>query len=56
MVGGLVHFGRMLDKLRLDAQDRLPADYEVQTVFDIIDADEGSLARAARPSQLPCTT
>lgn len=27
MVGGIVHFGRMLDKIRLHAQDKLPADY-----------------------------
>ena len=26
-VGGLVHFGRMLDKIRLQATDKLPADY-----------------------------
>jgi gluconokinase len=26
-VSGLVHFGRMLDKLRLHAQGRLPSDY-----------------------------
>ena len=26
-VGGLVYFGRMLDKIRLRAQDKLPADY-----------------------------
>jgi len=26
-VGGLVHFGRMLDKIRLHAQGKLPADY-----------------------------
>ncbi len=26
-VGGIVFFGRMLDKLRLHAQDKLPADY-----------------------------
>ncbi len=27
MVGGLVYFGRMLDKIRLHAQSKLPADY-----------------------------
>lgn len=27
MVGGLVHFGRMLDKIKLHAQGKLPADY-----------------------------
>jgi gluconokinase len=27
MVGGLVHFGRMLDKVRLHAKGQLPADY-----------------------------
>ncbi len=27
MVGGIVHFGRMLDKIRLHAQGKLPADY-----------------------------
>jgi hypothetical protein len=27
-VGGLVHFGRMLDKIRLHAQGKLPADWE----------------------------
>ena len=26
-VGGLVYFGRMLDKIRLHAQDKLPPDY-----------------------------
>jgi gluconokinase len=26
-VGGLVHFGRMLDKIKLHAQGKLPADY-----------------------------
>jgi hypothetical protein len=26
-IGGLVYFGRMLDKIRLHAQDKLPADY-----------------------------
>jgi hypothetical protein len=28
MVGGLVYFGRMLDKIRLSAQGKLPADWE----------------------------
>ncbi len=27
-VGGLVHFGRMLDKIRVHAQGELPADYQ----------------------------
>jgi hypothetical protein len=27
-VGGLVHFGRMLDKIRLHAKGELPSDYE----------------------------
>jgi len=27
MVGGLVYFGRMLDKIKLHAQGKLPADY-----------------------------
>src|SRR5256714_11628947 len=27
-VGGLVHFGRMLDKIRLHARGELPADYQ----------------------------
>jgi uncharacterized protein DUF5069 len=27
MIGGLVYFGRMLDKIRLHAQGKLPADY-----------------------------
>lgn len=27
LVGGLVHFGRMLDKIRLHAAGKLPADY-----------------------------
>lgn len=30
-VGGLVYFGRMLDKLRLRAAGKLPADYNVGT-------------------------
>ncbi len=28
LVGGLVHFGRMLDKIRLHAAGKLPADYQ----------------------------
>ena len=27
-VGGIVHFGRMLDKIRAHATDELPADYQ----------------------------
>jgi gluconokinase len=36
MVGGIVHFGRMLDKIRLHAQGKLPADYHknLGTGFD----------------------
>jgi gluconokinase len=34
MVGGLVFFGRMLDKIRLHAQGRLPADYNRGRGFD----------------------
>ncbi|MEZ0273740.1 MAG: DUF5069 domain-containing protein [Roseimicrobium sp.] len=30
MVGGIVHFGRMLDKIRLHAAGKLPADYSEQ--------------------------
>jgi len=30
-VGGIVYFGRMLDKVRLKAQEELPADYNVGT-------------------------
>ncbi len=30
-VGGLVYFGRMLDKIRLKARDELPSDYNVGT-------------------------
>ena len=30
-VGGIVYFGRMLDKIRLHAQGRLPADYNLGT-------------------------
>jgi hypothetical protein len=30
-VGGIVFFGRMLDKIRLKAQDKLPDDYNVGT-------------------------
>jgi len=33
-VGGLVFFGRMLDKIRLHAQGKLPADYNRGTGFD----------------------
>lgn len=33
-VGGLVFFGRMLDKIRLHAQGRLPADYNRGHGFD----------------------
>jgi len=28
LVGGLVHFGRMIDKIRLHARGELPADYQ----------------------------
>jgi hypothetical protein len=34
MVGGVVFFGRMLDKIRLHAQGRLPADYNRGFGFD----------------------
>ena len=34
MVGGVVFFGRMLDKIRLHAQGRLPADYNRGVGFD----------------------
>src|SRR3974390_2910646 len=34
MVGGVVFFGRMLDKIRLHAQGQLPADYNRGTGFD----------------------
>ena len=34
MVGGLVFFGRMLDKIRLHAQGKLPPDYNRGTGFD----------------------
>jgi gluconokinase len=33
-VGGLVFFGRMLDKIRLHPQGRLPSDYNRGTGFD----------------------
>jgi gluconokinase len=33
-VGGLVFFGRMLDKIRLHAQGSLPDDYNLGTGFD----------------------
>lgn len=33
-VGGLVFFGRMLDKIRLHAQSRLPAHYNRGIGFD----------------------
>jgi gluconokinase len=33
-VGGIVFFGRMLDKVRLHAQGKLPADYNRGTGFD----------------------
>jgi gluconokinase len=33
-VGGLVFFGRMLDKIRLRAEGKLPADYNVGTRMD----------------------
>ena len=33
-VGGLVFFGRMLDKIRLHAQGKLPPDYNRGTGFD----------------------
>ena len=33
-VGGLVFFGRMLDKIRLHAQGKLPGDYNRGTGFD----------------------
>jgi Domain of unknown function (DUF5069) len=34
-VGGIVFFGRMLDKIRLHAQGRLPADYNLGCGFDV---------------------
>jgi hypothetical protein len=34
MVGGIVFFGRMLDKIRLHEQGKLPADYNRGTGFD----------------------
>ena len=34
MVGGIVFFGRMLDKIRLHAQGRLPPDYNRGSGFD----------------------
>src|SRR5688572_24982472 len=34
MVGGIVFFGRMLDKIRLHARGELPADYNRGTGFD----------------------
>ena len=33
-VGGIVFFGRMIDKIRLHAQGKLPADYNRGTGFD----------------------
>ncbi len=33
-VGGLVFFGRMLDKIRLHAQGKLPSDYNLGTGYD----------------------
>jgi hypothetical protein len=33
-VGGIVFFGRMLDKIRLQAQGKLPADYNCGTGMD----------------------
>jgi len=33
-VGGIVFFGRMLDKIRLHAQGKLPADYNLGTGSD----------------------
>src|ERR1700756_190659 len=33
-VGGIVFFGRMLDKIRLHAQGKLPADYNRGTGYD----------------------
>ena len=33
-VGGIVFFGRMLDKIRLHAQGKLPADYNLGFGFD----------------------
>ncbi len=34
MVGGVVFFGRMLDKIRLHLQGKLPADYNRGIGFD----------------------
>jgi hypothetical protein len=34
LVGGIVFFGRMLDKIRLHAQGKLPGDYNRGTGFD----------------------
>ncbi len=33
-VGGIVFFGRMLDKIRIHAQGKLPADYNLGKGFD----------------------
>jgi gluconokinase len=33
-IGGVVFFGRTLDKIRLHAQGKLPADYNLGTGFD----------------------
>ena len=40
-VGALVFFGRMLDKIRLADQLGLQHRTDVQTFFDLYDADEG---------------
>lgn len=56
-VGGLVHFGRMLDKIRAHALGELPADYEpnLGKGFDakccaFLNVDYGELARQVSAS------
>ncbi|HEY1787763.1 MAG TPA: DUF5069 domain-containing protein [Verrucomicrobiae bacterium] len=49
-VGGIVFFGRMLDKIRLHAQAKLPADYNLGCGFDgrcvrLLSVDYGALIK-----------
>ncbi|MGH7940986.1 MAG: DUF5069 domain-containing protein [Limisphaerales bacterium] len=51
-VGGIVFFGRMLDKIHLHAQGRLPADYNLGCGFDgrcvrFLRVDYDALAKCA---------
>ena len=51
-VGNLYHLGRMLDKIRLQQAERLPAEY-LPTTFDLIDLREGRAEHSEGKSRSP---